>query len=104
VPLPSVSAEVSGLASRLLDLPLTSSEARELAARIWAFVEGLRSDPAYTTDALRLEKMLEDFIAAVSEEFLFSNEHTAGLSEMIRDYAAGSPGGAAGVQTARTLT
>ena len=72
---------VESLAKRLLDLPVTSDEARGIAAELWKLVEDLKAAPGGA------EAKISDFVSRVSRQLMLSPADTARLQSVADSYA-----------------
>lgn|GEM_PF-5541804 len=80
-------ADLEPIAAPLMDLPITSAEARQIASRLKAIVESLRSASSIAGFGAKAKKVLADFVSDVSNEYALSQAEVARLKKAVDDYA-----------------
>lgn len=93
------SARIEEFVDRISELPLTSSEARELARELQALLDEVEKSETPAGLTGRLKEILQAFVARVSENFLLSREDSARLAEVAHDWAQRQFGTAAGASS-----
>lgn len=93
------SARLEEFANRISELPLTSSEAREVARELQALLAEMEKSETGAGLTGRLNGILQDFVARISEKFLLSREDSARLAEVAYDWAGRQFGEAVGANS-----